>query len=267
MQRIHHELEACKGEADPMRKVAEKIAAETRLLCFDEFHVSDIADAMILGRLLAGLEAEGVVLVMTSNYPPEGLYPNGLHRESFLPTIALLQRMMDVVEVDAGIDYRLRTLEQVEIYHYPADAAAEAKMQDYFRMVAGEDGRKGGHIDILGRQIPTVRRASGVIWFDFQALCGGPRSQNDYLELARRYPNVLLSHIPQMTARQASEARRFTWLVDVFYDYKVKLIATADCPPEALYTEGTQAGEFSRTVSRLVEMNSREYLALPHLVD
>ena len=267
MQRIHHELEAHKGEADPMRKVAAKIAAETRLLCFDEFHVSDIADAMILGRLLAGLEAEGVVLVMTSNYPPEGLYPNGLHRESFLPTIARLQRMMDVVEVDAGIDYRLRTLEQVEIYHYPADAAAEAKMQDYFRMVAGEEGKKGGHIDILGRAIPTVRRAAGVIWFDFQALCGGPRSQNDYLELARRYPNVLLSHIPRMTARQASEARRFTWLVDVFYDHKVKLIATADCPPEALYVEGTQAGEFSRTVSRLVEMNSREYLALPHLVD
>lgn len=266
MQRIHKELDACKGETDPMLKVAGKIARETRLLCFDEFHVSDIADAMILGRLLTGLEAQGVVLVMTSNYPPDNLYPNGLHRESFLPAIALLKRMMDVVQVEAGVDYRLRALEQVEIYHHPADEAAEVKMLEYFRRVAGEEGRKGGHIQVLGRDIPTLRRGHGVIWFDFQALCGGPRSQNDYLEIARSYHTVLLSHIPRMTAHQASEARRFTWLVDVFYDHKVKLIATADCEPEGLYTEGTQASEFFRTVSRLTEMHSREYLALPHLL-
>ncbi|MGB4468052.1 MAG: cell division protein ZapE [Azovibrio sp.] len=266
MQRIHKELDAFKGEADPVLKVAEKIAKEARLLCFDEFHVSDIADAMILGRLLTGLEAHGVILVMTSNYPPDDLYPNGLHRESFLPAIALLKRQLDVIEVEAGIDYRLRALEQVEIYHHPADPVAEARMNDYFLKVAGEEGRKGGHIEVLGRNISTLRRANGVIWFDFHTLCGGPRSQNDYLEIARAYHTVLLSHVPRMTQDQASEARRFTWLVDVFYDHKVKLIATADCEPEKLYTQGTQSSEFFRTVSRLTEMRSKEYLTLPHLL-
>ena len=265
MQQIHRDLEQYKGEPDPVVKVAEQISREARLLCFDEFHVSDIADAMILGRLMEGLFKHGVILVMTSNYPPSMLYPNGLHRDSFLPTIALLNKNLDVFEVEAGIDYRLRALEQVEIYHHPADAAAEKKMLDYFRMVAGEEGKKGGSIEVLGRQIDTVRRGHGVIWFDFRTLCGGPRSQNDYLEIARAYHTVLLSHIPKMTQHQASEARRFTWLVDVFYDHKVKLIATADCEAELLYTEGTQASEFARTVSRMTEMHSQEYLALPHI--
>ena len=265
MQQIHRDLDKYKGEADPMFKVAEQVAKDVRLLCFDEFHVSDIADAMILGRLMDGLFAKGVIVVMTSNYPPDMLYPNGLHRESFLPTIALLNKHLDVFEVEAGIDYRLRALEQVEIYHYPSDDSAEKKMLQYFKMVAGEDGKKGGQIEVLGRQIDTLRRGHGVIWFDFRTLCGGPRSQNDYLEIARGYHTVLLSHIPKMTVHQASEARRFTWLVDVFYDHKVKLIATADCAAEDLYTDGTQASEFKRTVSRLTEMNSREYLALPHI--
>lgn len=265
MHEIHRELERHKGESDPMLKVAADIARQTRLLCFDEFHVSDIADAMILKRLLEGLYEQGVVLVMTSNYPPEKLYPNGLQRENFLPAIALLKKQMDVLEVEAGVDYRLRALEQVEIYHHPADQAAENKMLEYFRMVAGEEGQRGGVIHVLDREIETLRQGGGVIWFDFKTLCGGPRSQNDYLEIAQRYHTVLLSHIPQMTQHQASEARRFTWLVDVFYDCKVKLIATADCAPEQLYTQGTQSGEFFRTVSRLTEMHSREYLALPHL--
>jgi cell division protein ZapE len=264
MQQIHRDLEKYRGEPDPMLKVAGQIALYVRLLCFDEFHVSDIADAMILGRLFDGLFEKGVIVVMTSNYPPERLYPNGLQRENFLPTIALMQRQLDVIEVDSGVDYRLRALEQVEIYHFPADAAAEGKMLDYFRMVAGEEGRKGGQIEILGRKVDTLRRGLGVIWFDFRTLCGGPRSQNDYLEIARGYHTVLLSGIPQMTQHQASEARRFTWLVDVFYDHRVKLIATADCAAEDLYIAGTQAGEFQRTVSRLTEMNSREYLSLPH---
>ena len=265
MQQIHRDLDKYKGEPDPMLRIADQIASEVRLLCFDEFHVSDIADAMILGRLLDGLFARGVILVMTSNYPPDRLYPNGLQRENFLPTIALLKRHLDVLEVEAGIDYRLRALDQVEIYHHPADAAAERKMLDYFRMVAGEDGRKGGSIEVLGRAIDTVRRGHGVIWFEFRTLCGGPRSQNDYLEIARGYHTVLLSHVPKMNRDQASEARRFTWLVDVFYDHRVKLIATADCAADALYTEGTQAGEFARTVSRLTEMRSRDYLAQPHI--
>ena len=265
MQQIHRDLKALSGEADPLLSIAARLAAEVRLLCFDEFHVSDIADAMILGRLLQALFERGTVVVMTSNYPPDMLYPNGLQRANFLPTIALLKQQLDVIEVDAGIDYRLRTLEQVEIYHYPADEAAEAKMADYFRDLAGSEGEAGGSIDILGRQIPVIRRAEGIVWFSFKALCDGPRSQNDYLELARSYPTVLLSGIPHMDATQRDLARRFTWVVDIFYDCKVKLIATADCAPELLYTEGTHASEFFRTVSRLTEMHSKDYLALPHL--
>ena len=241
------------------------MAKDVRLLCFDEFHVSDIADAMILGRLLKALFARGVVFVMTSNYPPDRLYPNGLQRDRFLPTIALMKENLDVLEVEAGVDYRLRTLEQVEIYHHPADDAAEAKMAEYFAAIDDGQAESGGEVEILGRQIATRRRGHGVIWFDFAALCGGPRSQNDYLELAQGYHTVLVSGIPKMSAAQSNEARRFTWLVDVFYDHKVKLIATADCAAEMLYTEGVQSGEFFRTVSRLTEMRSREYLALQHL--
>jgi cell division protein ZapE len=265
MHQVHRQLDELKNEPDPMDALAARIAREIRLLCFDEFHVSDIADAMILGRLLESLFARGVIFVMTSNYPPDRLYPNGLQRDRFLPTIALMKQHLDVLEVEAGVDYRLRTLEQVEIYHFPVDDAAEAKMAEYFAAIDGGQGEAGGEIEILGRRVPTRRRGHGVIWFDFAALCGGPRSQNDYLELAQAYHTVLVSGIPRMTAAQSNEARRFTWLVDVFYDHKVKFIATADCESSELYTEGVQSGEFFRTVSRLTEMRSREYLALQHL--
>ena len=265
MRDIHRRLNELKGENDPLLKVADRIADEVRLLCFDEFHVSDIADAMILGRLLEALFERGVVFVMTSNYPPDKLYPNGLQRENFLPTIALIKRQIDVLQIDSGVDYRLRTLEQVEIFHHPLDAAAELKMSEYFVAIANDQGTMNGSLTLLGRQIPTLRQSKNAIWFDFKTLCGGPRSQNDYLELARAYPTVLLSGIPRMSARMASEARRFTWLIDIFYDHKVKLIATAACDADSLYTEGAQASEFSRTVSRLTEMRSHEYLELPHL--
>ena len=265
MQDVHRQLNVFKNESDPLAKVAERIAAECRLICFDEFHVSDIADAMILRRLLEALFIRGVVFVMTSNYPPDRLYPNGLQRENFLSTIALIKLKVDVLEVDSGVDYRLRTLEQVEIYHSPVDAKAEARMADYFAAMAGGEDVPGNSIEVLGRTIPTLRQGNDLIWFDFKSLCGGPRSQNDYLELARAFHTVLLSGVPKMSASMSSEARRFTWLVDVLYDHKVKLIVTADCEAEMLYTEGTQASEFFRTVSRLTEMRSREYLALPHL--
>ncbi len=268
MHQVHRQLEALKhsgGGTDPMDALAARIARDVRLLCFDEFHVSDIADAMILGRLLKSLFKRGVIFVMTSNYPPERLYPNGLQRDRFLPTIALMKDKLDVLEVEAGVDYRLRTLEQVEIYHFPADPSAEAKMAEYFSAIDGGEGASGGEIEVLGRMIPTRRRGHGAIWFDFAALCGGPRSQNDYLELAQAYHTVLVSGIPRMNAARSNEARRFTWLVDVFYDHKVKLIATADCESDQLYTEGVQSSEFFRTVSRLTEMRSREYLALQHL--
>ena len=265
MQEVHAGLTERKGEADPLAKLAEHIAAGYRLICFDEFHVSDIADAMILRRLLEALFARGVVFVMTSNYPPEKLYPNGLQRENFLPAIALIQANVDVLQVDSGVDYRLRTLDQLEIFHHPLDAASGPRMADYFVSIEGNEGVRA-NIEVLGRSIPVQRRGKDVIWFDFKSLCGGPRSQNDYLELARSFPSVLLSDVPRMSAAMSSEARRFTWLVDSLYDHKVKLIITAECEPAGLYIEGTQASEFFRTVSRLTEMSSRDYLSLPHIL-
>lgn len=266
MREVHDQLRTLKDEADPLLKVADRVARETRLLCFDEFHVSDIADAMILGRLLDALFERGVLLCLTSNYPPDGLYPNGLQRINFLPTIDLLKRKLDVIEVDAGVDYRLRTLEKVDVYHVPDDQAAELKMAEYFRSLAGGEGHSRP-ITILERELPVVRRAPGVIWFDFETLCGGPRSQNDYLVLAHRFHTLLLSHVPKMDAGNASEARRFTWLVDVLYDQRVKLIITAQVPEHELYRVGHNAHEFVRTVSRVIEMRSREYLAEKHRAD
>lgn len=263
MREVHARLRELKDENDPLIRVADDIATQTALLCFDEFHVSDIADAMMLGRLLQALFDRGVMFCMTSNYPPDGLYPNGLQRHNFLPTIALLKKMLDVLEVDAGIDYRLRRLEAVDVYHVPDDAAAEAHMTQYFTSLAGADGAPGS-IEVLGRALPVCRQAPGVVWFDFATLCGGPRSQNDYLELAQEHHTVLLSHVPKMDAQRGGEARRFTWLVDVFYDQRVKLIITAEVEAHALYLDGPNAQEFPRTVSRLIEMRSREYLALPH---
>ncbi|PWB40882.1 MAG: cell division protein ZapE [Rhodocyclales bacterium] len=263
MREVHERLRALKKEEDPLLKVADRIARETRLMCFDEFHVSDIADAMILGRLMEALFERGVVFCLTSNYPPDGLYPNGLQRHSFLPTIKLLKEQLDVLEVDGGIDYRLRALEKVEVYHVPADAEGEAKMEAAFREISGGEGHQRP-VNILERELPVQRRAIGVIWFDFATLCMGPRSQNDYLEIARRYHTVFLSGVPRMTRDQANEARRFTWLIDVFYDHKVKLVMTADCEAAELYREGPQATEFHRTVSRLIEMRTREYLGAQH---
>lgn len=266
MQEVHNELRLLKNEPDPLQKVADKIARHTRLLCFDEFHVSDIADAMILGRLLDALLQRGVIFVMTSNYPPDGLYPNGLQRINFIPTIELMKRRFDVVEIDDGTDYRLRTLEQIEIYLTPADDMAARKMREDFRRLSATD-LVAGTVEILGRALPVVGQAPGVIWFGFETLCGGPRSQNDYLEIAREHHTVLLSGVPKMSAGNASEARRFTWLIDVLYDHRVKLIMSADVEAYDLYTEGHNANEFARTVSRLMEMRSRDYLAEAHRVE
>ena len=267
MREIHERLKALKNagnvEGDPLAKVAAQVARETRLMCFDEFHVSDIADAMILGRLMQALFDAGVVFCITSNYPPDGLYPNGLQRERLLPTIALLNEKLDVIKIDAGIDYRLRALEQATVYLTPAvDAAEESLMHIFARMVHGE-----GHarpIRVLGREIPVVHRAPGVAWFDFAVLCGGPRSQNDYLDLADRFHTIFISGVPRMGTEMANEARRFTWLVDVCYDHRVKLVIAAAAPAEELYVVGPQASEFARTVSRLIEMRSHDYLASAH---
>jgi len=263
MRDVHESLAALKEESDPLLQVAAQIARRHRLVCFDEFHVSDIADAMILGRLLGGLFENGVVLVMTSNYPPDGLWPDGLLRERFLPAIALIKHWLDVVEVDAGVDYRLRTLEHVETFYVPAGGAADAAMAQAFEAMRSGPN-EATQVTIQGRTIAARRRAGSMIWFDFAALCDGPRSQRDYLELARRFAVVFLSDIPRLTLDRADAARRFTWLVDILYDHRVKLVASAAAPAAGLYPEGPNAREFSRTVSRLTEMRTRDYMALPH---
>ncbi|ACC70900.1 cell division protein ZapE [Paraburkholderia phymatum] len=265
MREVHRELEELKGQADPLDELARRIAKRYRLICFDEFHVSDIADAMILYRLLDRLFTNGVQFVMTSNYDPDTLYPDGLHRDRLLPAIELIKSKLDVINVDAGIDYRRRTLSQVEVYHTPLGAASDKALRDAFaKLAAVPDESPLLHIE--KRELKALRRADGVVWFDFATLCGGPRSQNDYLELASRFHAVILSGIPRMTPRMQSEARRFTWLIDVFYDHKVKLLMSAAVPPGELYTEGPMANEFTRTVSRIVEMQSQEYLDAPRRI-
>jgi cell division protein ZapE len=259
MRGVHRQLDDLKGVADPLDEVARRIAKKYRLICFDEFHVSDIADAMILYNLLKALFDNGVSFVMTSNYDPDLLYPDGLHRDRLLPTIALLKERLDVMNVDAGVDYRKRALEQVESYYTPLGAASDRALRAAYAKIA-ETADEDPRIRIEEREIRALRRAGGIIWFDFATLCGGPRSQNDYLEIASRFHTVVLSGIPAMAASQSSEARRFTWLIDVFYDHKVKLLMSAEVEPEQLYTEGMLANEFHRTVSRIIEMQSREYM-------
>ena len=264
MRNVHADLNTLKGEEDPLATVAARIAKRWRLICFDEFHVSDIADAMVLGRLLSALFDASVVFVMTSNYPPSGLWPNGLLRERFLPAVALLEQWLDVLKVDAGVDYRLRTLEQVKAFHVPGGPLADAALERAFEaMAAGPD--EDAKFSVDNRTLVARRRAGGAVWFDFATLCDGPRSQRDYLELARRFSVMLVSGIPVMSDQQGDRARRFTWLVDILYDYRVKLLASAEAPAEELYIAGPNAREFPRTVSRLAEMRTRDYMALPHI--
>ena len=259
MREVHRELEELKGTADPLDELARRVAKRYRLICFDEFHVSDIADAMILYRLLDRLFGAGVQFVMTSNYDPDLLYPDGLHRDRLLPAIKLIKSKLDVINVDAGTDYRKRTLSQVTAYHTPLGAAADKALRaDFAKLAAVPD--ESPILRIEKRELKALRKADGVVWFDFATLCGGPRSQNDYLELASRFHAVILSDVPKMSPRNASEARRFTWLIDVFYDHKVKLLMSAEVTAEELYVEGPMANEFARTVSRITEMQSKEYL-------
>jgi cell division protein ZapE len=255
MREIHRELDAAKGHEDPIAVVAEKVSRQYRLVCFDEFHVSDIADAMILGRFLEQTMERGVEFVMTSNYHPDELYPDGLQRERFLPTIELIKSRLDVVGVDNGTDYRRLKMEKVQVYHVDNEAILEKIFADLKDV---EEEKQP--LDVEGRVIPYRKRAGGLVWFDFEALCGGPRSYTDYVDLARRFHTVMLSGVPRLSAKQSDAARRFTWLVDVFYDDRVKLIVAAAAPPEELFTEGEHSAEFQRTVSRLHEMQSAEYL-------
>ena len=259
MREVHRELSGLRGTVDPLDVLGKRMAKKYRLICFDEFHVADITDAMILHRLLAALFDNGVGFVTTSNFKPDDLYPGGMHRDRVLPAIALLNERLEVVNVDNGTDYRRRTMEQVKLYHTPLGAQADSEMRQAFAKLA-ERHDEDPALHIESREIHARRRAGGIVWFDFKTLCGGPRSQNDYLEIASQFHTVFLSDVPRMPIRMASEARRFTWLVDVLYDRRVKLIISAEAEPENLYLEGPLAHEFPRTASRLHEMQSAEYL-------
>ncbi len=260
MREVHRKLADLQGTVDPLDELARQMAHKYRLICFDEFHVADITDAMILHRLLSALFAQGVGFVTTSNFRPDDLYPNGLHRNRILPAIELLKSKLVVIPIGDGTDYRLRALEDVTFYHVPCGADADQEMKKAFGQLA-EAHDEDPMLHIEARQIRARRRAGGVVWFDFKTLCGGPRSQNDYLEIATQFHTVFLSDVPRMPLRMASEARRFTWLVDVLYDRRVKLILSAEVEPAELYTEGPLAHEFVRTVSRLHEMQTRAFMA------
>jgi cell division protein ZapE len=266
MRRIHRELKSLKKMHHPLRHVARGLAQETRVLCFDEFHVADITDAMLLGHLLRALFEQGVTLVATSNEAPDQLYWGGLQRERFLPAVRLIKTRTHVVHMDSNTDYRLRALEKAEIYHAPLDAAAQESLKRSFESVAPElNNPAPGALEIEGRMIPTVRHGDGVAWFEFEALCGGARSTADYIEIARCYQTVLLANVPRMDDLNNDAARRFIHLVDEFYDHGVKLIVSAATEPKALYSGERLAKLFERTKSRLEEMQSKAYLTREHL--
>jgi cell division protein ZapE len=265
MNRVHGRLKTLHDKQDPLAMVARELAGEARIICFDEFYVSDIADAMLLARLLAALFEQGVTLVATSNSAPQDLYRGGLQRQRFLPAIDLIRQHAEIVHVDGLTDYRLRVLEAAEIWHAPLDPMTDQNLEQYFRSMAPDRGTEDETLDVLGRPIATRRRAEGIAWFDFEALCAGPRSQEDYIEIARWFQTVIVSDVPRLDEEHENEARRFIALVDEFYDRRVKLIVSAAEPIGRIYV-GTRLGrEFERTRSRLLEMQSMEYLAAEHL--
>lgn len=266
MRRVHGELKLLAGQKNPLEQVAEKIARETRVICFDEFFVSDITDAMILAGLMDGLFRRGVTLVATSNIAPEGLYKDGLQRARFLPAIALLQKHTEVVNVDGGVDYRLRVLEQAELYYTPLDEKAARGLQAAFEHLCppGALVRESQQLEVEGRPVLAVKVADDVAWFTFKELCDGPRSQNDYIELAREFHSVLVADVPKLGRDRDDQTRRFINLVDEFYDRNVKLVISAEVPLAELYAGGRLSFEIERTQSRLLEMRSHEYLARAH---
>jgi cell division protein ZapE len=264
MREVHRKLRDFQGEPNPLKKVAASFAGQARVICLDEFFVSDITDAMLLAGLLDEMFRLGVTLVVTSNVQPDHLYKNGLQRKKFLPAIELLNAHTLVHNLDGGLDYRLRALESAEIYHCPLDDAAEIGLQAAFRSISPDEGKIAVVLPIEGRDIASRRCSDGVVWFEFAALCDGPRSQNDYIELARLFQTVLVGNVPKFGVKKEDQARRFISLVDEFYDRSVKLIISAECPILDLYQGQRLAFEFQRTESRLQEMQSKEYLARQH---
>ena len=264
MREVHAQLRAHAGEQDPLRTIARQWGRQLRVLVLDEFFVTDIGDAMLLGRLLERLFAEGVVLVTSSNIAPSGLYRGGLQRARFLPAIALIEKHCAVVHLDSAHDYRLRALTRSPVYRQPLDDDSEAWLERRWHELGGNDDHRDAGIVVEGRRIPVRARSQGMAWFDFAALCEGPRSATDYIEVAREFHTVLVGGVPVMDARMDDAARRFVTLVDELYDRHVNLVCTAGAPPTALYTGERLAGAFERTTSRLIEMRSAEYLASEH---
>ena len=266
MKRVHEEMKTLKGEKNPLTIICKRFADEARVICFDEFFVSDITDAMILATLLEELFKNGVSLVATSNIVPDGLYKDGLQRARFLPAIELLKRHTEIVNVDSGVDYRLRALEQAELFHFPLDAEAETSLEKSFRSLLPEHCVVEEKKTLMIENRPIVARKEGddIAWFDFRELCDGPRSQNDYIELGKIYHAVILANVEQMSVAKDDMARRFINLVDEFYDRNVKLIISAEVELKELYTGGRLSFEFQRTLSRLLEMQSHEFLSRPH---
>ncbi|MBP2847520.1 AFG1 family ATPase [Dickeya oryzae] len=266
MLRVHEELNQLQGQENPLEKVADGFKAQTDILCFDEFFVSDITDAMLLAELLRALFSRGIALVATSNIPPDELYRNGLQRARFLPAIELIKRYCDVLNVDAGIDYRLRTLTQAHLYLTPLNAETEAEMQAMFRRLSGRDITQPGPVlEVNHRPLATLSAGDGVLAVDFATLCLDARSQNDYIALSRLYHTVLLHHVPVMAVKDENAARRFLALVDEFYERRVKLIISAQVPMFEIYQGEHLKFEYQRCLSRLQEMQSEEYLRQPHL--
>ncbi len=265
MYLVHDELRQLKQVSDPLDKVAARFAKRARVLCLDEFQVTDIADAMILHGLLRGLFKRGVVLVTTSNQEPQKLYEDGLQRSRFLPAIALLQRHCQQVQVQGSLDYRLQGLHLAQMYHTPLGAEAEEGMAARFQQGVAVARRKRDFVIISDRHIPVIRWADGVVWFDFSVLCAQPRATSDYIEIARYFHTVLVSNIPVMDERWDERAQRFILMVDEFYDRRVKLIVSAEAPPAQLYTGRRLQERFQRTQSRLEEMQTPNYLAKAHL--
>ena len=273
MQFIHRELHEKQGQADPLAAIARDWSRDARLLCLDEFHITDITDAMMMKRLLEALFEQGVVVVTTSNFEPDALYMHGLQRNQFLSAIDLIKQHLDVVNVDGGTDYRLRELEKAGVYHVESDA--DRALERAFTNIARHESEDSGEIEVEGRVIRVRRQARGVAWFDFSELCDGPRGKADYIELARRYHTVLISDVPRFTASDADILRRFVWLIDEFYDRRVKLILSAQVPAADLVVQRTDGGDKfqanlnaslkERLVSRLTEMQTRDYLSQPHL--
>jgi cell division protein ZapE len=264
MYDVHAQLKTLANVESPLEQVADTLASQARLLCFDEFFVTDIADAMILGTLLDALFRRGVTLVATSNIPPRDLYKDGLQRARFLPAIELLERHTRALAVDGGTDYRLRQLTQAGTYLDSGAADSTSRLEALFAELADGNTQVGGSVEIEGRPIPVVRESANAIWFEFEALCEGPRSQNDYIEIARDYQSVIVANVPQLGARRENAARRFIALVDELYDHNVNLIVSAAAPPAALYRGERLAFEFQRAVSRLIEMQTEDYLAREH---